>query len=269
MKNIIKIIVVGFCTTVCRIIAQLLIPAGEQTVLMPSIFVTSGTMPLVFTVYGIFCYSIIAILFLIIRNYLSGNKIIQGLKYGAVLSAIWTIYLLEPLPHVASLDKFAYPLADSFALIVMGILVGNFFGQSKKLEHKKLCFQEYIVPFLTISVCFIIGRLIQYNAIKIYSCYNTERLDTVIWCICTGIIVALSIIFFKRHLKPNNFIYNALITGGVLFGINLILFNFFVPLVFKADILDLILRTVIDFLSVIIGSLTLNVKLKLNNGVKE
>ena len=44
----------------------------------------------------------------------------------------------------------------------------------------------------------------------------------------------------------------------VLFGINLTLFNFFMPLVFNADIPDLILRTVIDFLAVTVGCLSLN-----------
>lgn len=53
MKNILKIILVGIATTVCRIIEQFLIPAGEQSVLEPSVFASNGTLPLVFTLYGI------------------------------------------------------------------------------------------------------------------------------------------------------------------------------------------------------------------------
>lgn len=80
MKNILKIFLAGLATTVVRIIGQLSIPASEQTVLAPSIFAQNGTMPLAFTVYGIFSYSLIAALFLLIRTRMGRNRILQGLK---------------------------------------------------------------------------------------------------------------------------------------------------------------------------------------------
>ena len=118
VKNILKIFLVGLATTIVRIIGQLSIPAGEQTVLAPSVFAQNGTMPLAFTVYGIFAYSLIASLFLIIRNRLSGNRVLQGLKYGLSCCIVWIVYLLEPLPHVAGIDRITYPVADSLAMIV-------------------------------------------------------------------------------------------------------------------------------------------------------
>ena len=48
VKNILKILLIGLATTIVRIIGQLSIPAGEQTVLEPSIFAQNGTMPPVF-----------------------------------------------------------------------------------------------------------------------------------------------------------------------------------------------------------------------------
>ena len=113
VKNILKILLIGLATTIVRIIGQLSIPAGEQTVLAPSVFAQNGTMPLAFTVYGIFAYSLIASLFLIIRNRLSGNRVLQGLKYGFSCCIVWIVYLFEPLPHVAGIDRITYPAADS------------------------------------------------------------------------------------------------------------------------------------------------------------
>ncbi len=161
MKNILKILLIGLVTTIVRIIGQLSIPAGEQAVLAPSVFTRNGTMPLAFTIYGIFAYSLIASLFLLIQSRLGGNRILQGLKYGLSCCAVWIVYLLEPLPHVATIDRITYPVADSLALIVMGLLL----------------------------------------------------------------------------------------------GVDLVLFNFFMPLVFDADIPDLILRTFIDILAVTAGCL--------------
>lgn len=40
-----------------------------------------------------------------------------------------------------------------------------------------------------------------------------------------------------------------------LFGVNLLQFNFFMPLVFSADIPDLLIRTGVDTLSVLLGCL--------------
>ena len=43
--TILKILLIGVVTTIVRIIGQLSIPAGEQTVLAPSVFAENGTMP--------------------------------------------------------------------------------------------------------------------------------------------------------------------------------------------------------------------------------
>ena len=52
VKTILKLLLTGLVTTMVRIAGQLSIPAGEQTVLPPSLFAQNGTMPLAFTVYG-------------------------------------------------------------------------------------------------------------------------------------------------------------------------------------------------------------------------
>lgn len=52
MKTIFKVFLIGTITTIFRIIGQLLIPAGSQNVLLPSIFVKNGTMSLAFSIYG-------------------------------------------------------------------------------------------------------------------------------------------------------------------------------------------------------------------------
>lgn len=77
-----NILFIGAITTVVRIIGQLSIPAGNQSILGPSIFVQNGTMPLAFTIYGVFAYSIIAALFLFIRNQMQGNRLLQGFQYA-------------------------------------------------------------------------------------------------------------------------------------------------------------------------------------------
>ena len=56
-----------------------------------------------------------------------------------------------------------------------------------------------------------------------------------------------------------------MILGCLLFGVDLILFNFFMPLVFSADIPDLILRTFVDILTVTLGCLVFSDTRDLDN----
>lgn len=254
VKNTLKILLIGLAATIVRIIGQLSIPAGEQTVLAPSVFAQNGTIPLAFTVYGIFAYSLIASLFLLIRDRLSGNRILQGMKYGLSCCAVWIVYLLEPLPHVAAIDRITYPAADSLALIVMGLLLGRLFGESKcPANQQNTAFP--ILPVLTVTACFFAGRMIQYFIFDIYSSFDKKPLETVLWCLLTGITVSCVAAWLNLHINNRNRIKGAMILGCLLFGLDLILFNFFMPLVFDADIPDLVLRTLTDILSVTLGCL--------------
>ena len=68
VKSILKLLLTGLVTTLVRVIGQLVIPAGGQTVLPPSVCAQNGTMPLAFAVYGVFAYTLIAALFLRLRE---------------------------------------------------------------------------------------------------------------------------------------------------------------------------------------------------------
>lgn len=62
--------------------------------------------------------------------------------------------------------------------------------------------------------------------------------------------------WLNRYVGANGLLRRALALGGLLFGVDLALFNFFMPLVFTADIPDLIARTLIDVCCVTIGCLS-------------
>ena len=259
IKNMLKILLIGLATTIVRIMGQLSIPPGVQTVLAPSVFAQNGTMPLAFTLYGIFAYSLIAALFLLIRNQLHGNRILQGLKYGLSCCAVWIVYLLEPLPHVAPIDRLTYPVADSLALLVMGLLLGWLFGNPVQRPDKaKLPFP--IFPALTVTACFFAGRMMQYCIFDIYASFDAKPLETALWCLLAGITISCAVAWLHLYIRNENRVKRAVILGCLLFGVDLILFNFFMPLVFDADIPDLSLRSLIDILAVTFGCLSFSNK---------
>lgn len=64
-------------------------------------------MPASFTIYGVIAYSLIASLFLIIKDGISGNRFICGLKFTFSCCVIWSFY----------------PLADCAALLIMRLVL--------------------------------------------------------------------------------------------------------------------------------------------------
>lgn len=265
VKIILKLLLVGLAATAVRIVGQLSIPAGEQTVLAPSVFAQNGTMPLAFTVYGIFAYSAIASLFLLIRSRMGGRRLLQGLKYGLACCAVWVVYLWEPLPHVAPLDRITYPLADSLALIVMGLLLGWLLGNPAPPARKERA-PFPVLPVLAVTGCFLGGRLIQYLVLGIYSSFDDKTPETILWCLLTGAAVACVAAWLNTYAGGGSRAKRAAVLGYLLFGVDLFLFNFFMPLVFSADIPDLILRTLIDILAVTLGCLTFPERLTAKSG---
>ncbi|HJC15886.1 MAG TPA: hypothetical protein H9705_08710 [Candidatus Fusicatenibacter intestinigallinarum] len=255
IKTVLKLFLIGLITTGVRIVGQLLIPAGTQTVLAPSSFAQNGTMPLAFTLYGIFAYSVFAAMFLLIRERMDGNRLWQGISYSLACCAVWVTYLWEPLPHVAAMDRITYPIADSLALIVMGLFLGRMFGKERAKAEKRP--RTYgIFPMLGITAAFLVGRLFLYFAADIYASFAEQPLETLLWCLITGWAVACVMAWMSRFVAGGR-IKRAVLLGGVLFGVDLLLFNFFMPLVFAADVPDLLLRTLTDAVSVTVGCLFL------------
>ena len=236
MGNVLKIIITGLITTAVRIIGQLSIPAGEQTA-WPSVFAQNGTMPMVFCIYGVFAYSIIASMFLLIRDTLSGNRLLQGLKYGAACTVVWKLSIYGSLCLMWPLsDRITYPLADSLALLVMGLLLGAFFGNDGygKPLRREMVFK--IISFISVAACFISGRLVQYFVFDIYSSFAERPFETVIWCLITGAAISAVLTWLNGHVRTDSVTGRTVILGLLLFGADLLLFNFFMPLVFDADI---------------------------------
>ena len=111
--------------------------------------------------------------------------------------------------------------------------------------------------------------MIQYLVFDIYSSFDEKPLETVLWCLLTGIAISCVMAWLNLYIRNENRILQALILGGLLFGVDLILFNFFMPLVFDAAIPDLILRTFIDILAVTVGCLAFSNQRNVNPAEQE
>lgn len=258
-KKLFKIVGISFIAILIRSMLQLIIPSTNQTVLQQSVFAVNGTLPIVFMLYGTVAFTALTSIFIFIQRGMSGGRISKGIKTGFIFSIVWTIFLVEPLPHGAAIDLFSYPIADSIALLFLGFMSGSFLSENSPKKKRKLTVDS-IFNISIITLTFAIGRMILYKVFNIYSMFEQAQVRTLVWVICAGIIIGFMFEYLKYTINVKSAITKSFIFGGIIFGINLLFFNFFLPLVLKVDILDLSIRTLIDIVSVIIGCLIINIK---------
>lgn len=252
-----KILLVGVITALYRLLVQipmLMVPQGES-VLEPSVFVENGTVGIVFILFAIVLYTITAGLFLLIEGHNEEKPMYKALKYGLVFCIIWVAYLMEPSEVGTNpLDAVTYPLADGSAFIIMGLLLGRFFRKKDSCgeeEYKTFSFRGIFIP----AGFFWVGRVILYLVFNGSGQWDKHPIWTMLFIIECGLVVSACIQWLISRIKIKTLYLKALVAGLVFFGINLMMFNGFVLLIFKVDIPGLVLRTVIDVCSFTAGSL--------------
>ncbi len=67
----------------------------------------------------------------------AGKPSAPGIPICAFCCVTWVAYLWEPLPHVAPLDRITYPIADSLAFLVMGLLLGLLLGNRDNAQKRQ------------------------------------------------------------------------------------------------------------------------------------
>jgi hypothetical protein len=249
-----RLLLVALAAVVLRTGLQAVVPSGG-TSLPPSSIVTAGLLPIAFLLYAFFGFALLGVVFAITETRLWWSKTKKGLAFGLSFAIMWAAYLLEPLPFNsgASLGvTLAYPFADGLALVILGLLLGRFLGTDSP-GPGGLQGDRGALALATIAALFVAGRYVSYVAVGIISAYGSRPYDTMLWAAVTGLSIGLLYQLLGRGFSLRSPFANAVGFGVLVFGSDLFFFNFFVPLVNQTDLVDLLLRTVIDILSVTVG----------------
>lgn len=250
--------------TLFRAALQPLMPSSNINPLPPSAVVRSGLIPIGFMLFGLLTFGLLAVVFVLIQDGLPGTRMKKGLTFGILFGVMWAIYLLEPVPHIEGVPLFeilAYPLADGITIISLGALLGRFVGTDSK-SHEKGQTNSSSGALLAIAVFFTAGRILSYNVFHIYSSFAARQFDTILWATATGLWISIMYLLLRPGIPEKSPILKATYFSFVLYGIDYLLFNFFMPLVFDYQIwpvgsllsyADLFVRASMDILSVAAG----------------
>lgn len=139
--------------------------------------------------------------------------------------------------------------------------MGRFIATDSK-GYGKMRISPDIVIIASVPIVFLAGRLLSYNVFHIYSLYATRQFATMIWAVATGFWIGIMYYFLRQGIAVKSLLAKAAYFGFIVFGIDYLMFNLFIPMVFEYQIwpigaflsyADLFLRVVMDIIFVIAG----------------
>ena len=201
-------------------------------------------------------------LFVLIQDRLPGKKLTKGLTFSLAFGGMWFVYLLELVPHAPWQlpSSLYYPVVDGITVGSLGLLLGMFMATDSRGQGTARI-TDGVLALAAIPVLFLAGRLVSYNVLGIYSMYLSRPLDSLLWVVVMGTWVAIMYFLLRPGIAGKSPLLTAAFFGIVVFGINILLNDLFMPIPFDLSLMglgefsyaDLIARTAIDVLFVTAG----------------
>ena len=218
-----------------------------------SIVVTSGYFPPAAFVSLVMAFCIMGIMFLAIQKTLHGTKQRKGVTFGIALGGMYLIGMIETyvVYPVSLFGEFYTGIVDGSGIFLMSLLMGKYMAEDTPDGERSA--RPMLPPIVIIPVTYVLVRYFSYVVIRIESSYSTLPLATFIWTAGMGCWIGVMYMMIGRGITHDSPLKQAMIFGGLVFGINWIIFSLFALLFIKVPVSDLLCRSVFDSLAVMVG----------------
>ncbi|MCK5101141.1 MAG: hypothetical protein KAR45_23730 [Desulfobacteraceae bacterium] len=219
----------------------------------PSIIITSGLFPSVAFFALAMTYGILGLIFLGIQKHLWGSKLRKGLVFGLAISGVWMIGMTEAhvLFRASLFSEIFTGFADCCGILLMCLLLGKNFAEHNLLKTSKP--KTSYLAIIIITIMYVLIRYFSYSILNIESAYITYPLGTLIWTMAMGAWIGFMYTLMDLNIYPGNQLKQALFFGGVIFGVQWVIFNLFALLFIVVPVSDLLLRSGFDVIAIILG----------------
>lgn len=223
--------------------------------------VVSGTIGMRPTVilYFIIWFSILSLICLYTERWVSGSKLVKGVKYGISFGVMMYFAACETntIYGTPVIDDIRVAAVDAIANIIFGVLAAKMFATDSPDKEPALT-KSGILPVFTIALFYVIGRYLAYAVLGIESGYAERPVATFIWTLCMGSSLGIMYVLIGNNANDHNPVRKVTIFGLAIVGSISLFGNLFYPFEYESSfavmVPDYIVgRSIVDMLSTAIG----------------
>jgi len=267
------IIVITFAILLAVVFAIILhanMPGEVNIEDFDSVFVKLFGFPLV----AIFYFVILFIHCVIVMRYYGKQsdmpRLQIGVRFGLVFASLYMIGMQEIVVEGSPFKEWGFAfvryqffmgLADAIPVLLLCIIVAYFtLGKRNTIVSKKLLTGKEKIKIITlISIAFLIVRAIGYETGIIANNCDIYPIECYMWTIMFGIILGSSyIVLYPVFYNEKNKIVMSFKLVVLTIGLNWMIFNSFIGLIFSNVLFQMILRSVLDIVGFFLVSIVIN-----------
>lgn len=175
----------------------------------------------------------------------------KGLGYGIAIGILWLWGMLEGVLLFGNpfINEFLTGVCDAVPIIIMGILLEKATNKDGEEAKGHIQIKSIIISVVIFSIIFLVERYFLSITRIIKSSYDIKPYFNFIWTLIMGSCIGISYSLIGKATKGLSGIKFAI----VIFGINWLVFNIFMPFLFSAYIHEFIIRNIADILGVMLS----------------
>lgn len=254
-----KIIFIHIATiilaAIIAILVHALMPADTNVEDFDSIFVKALSFPVVASLYFVmlFTHCVITISYFGKKSTMSGLQI--GLRFGIAYAIIYLLGMQEVVVSSSpfstwGIDFVLYQLitglSDAIPALLLCIVIGYFTLKKTTEQVPKSKLSLNIITVCLIAAVFTAIRAIGYHTGIIGSDYAVYPIQTYIWTVLFGIGLGFIFVLLRPIYKNENIMTVKL--SLLTIGLNWVIFNSFIGLIFKGLMWQMLLRSGLDII---------------------
>lgn len=268
IKNIILSILCITFSAVFAILVHALMPSPGATLNVDSfdsVLVKQFGFPIVACMYFLLLYFDIFIVIYFFGKQSTMVSTELGLRYSLVFSLIYIIGMQEIVVEASPftewgagfvLYQLCMGLGDAIPAIAMCMLITKVFFSKRKFQYMKGLSRKGkdIVCVIIFTCSIFVARVVGYVTGSIQSDIQIYPIPTLIWTGIFGIIIGLSYVILAPIYQRKVVFRITILTVGV----NWIIFNSFIGMIFADTIKVMLRRSIIDVITIYLTGIFVN-----------
>jgi len=252
------------------IIVHAAIPADVNAERFDSIFVKVLGFPIVSVFYFVLLFIHCVVTMRYFGKVSNVPKLQIGLRFGVAFAILYFFGMQEVVVEVSPFREwggdfvnyqFLMGVGDAIPVLLLCGTVAYLTLENTNIyiSIKRLNRAEKIKVVTLITVAFLIERAIGYETGIITSACNTYPIPCYIWTILFGIVLGCSyLVLYPVFAKEPNKLLLSIKLVVLTIGVNWIIFNSFIGLIFSGFMPQVLLRSGIDVIVFFLSSIVIN-----------